>query len=127
VAGVELDDDADARPQRRHILVAGIDVHAHRHALHDLDPVSTGVLRRQQGKLLRRRRADALDHAVPHDARIGIDGYRCFLAGTYMRELGFLRSRVDPEVIGVDEIDTFIVVSVDAQLMCQRAEAVLAL
>ena len=46
-------------------LVAGVEAHAHRDALHDLHPVAAGVLRRQQRELLRRRRADALDGAVP--------------------------------------------------------------
>ena len=65
MTGVDIDFDAHAGAQRRQALVAGIDAHAHRDALHDFHPVAAGVLRRQQRELLRRRRADALDGAVP--------------------------------------------------------------
>jgi len=40
VAGVDIDDGTHAGAKRRFILIADIDVHLHRHALHDLDPVA---------------------------------------------------------------------------------------
>jgi hypothetical protein len=69
VAGIDVDLDAHPGAQRRQILVAGIEAHAHRHALHDLDPIAAGVLRRQQRELLRRGRADAFD--TPCHSRSG--------------------------------------------------------
>ena len=48
--------------------IVAVDVHAHRNALHDLHPVSAGVLCGQERELLGRSRADARDLAVPRDA-----------------------------------------------------------
>ena len=54
-------------------------------------------------EFLRRRRADALDRAVPFDVGIGVDRDRDRLAGPHIGQLGLLRSGVDPDMIGVDE------------------------
>ena len=82
--------------QRRPALVAGVDADAHRDALHDLDPVAAGVLRRQQLELLRRRRADALDGAVPFQVRIGVHRHRDRLPRPHIGQLGLLRHRLRP-------------------------------
>ncbi len=68
-----------------------------------LDPVAAGVLCRQQRKLLRRGRADALHHAFPPIVRIGIDRDGRGLPGTDVGQLGFLRICNDPHVIGRNE------------------------
>ena len=72
-------------------------------ALDDLDPVAAGVLRRQQRKFLRRGRAHAFDDAVPFQVRISIDGDGGRLAGPNVGQLGLLRRRIDPHMIGVDQ------------------------
>ena len=71
---------------------------AHRHALHQLDPVAGGVLRGQDGE----RRAGAGAHA-DHPAmvglvaavEIGVHGHR--LADAHALELDFLEVGVDPD------------------------------
>src|SRR5262245_20704850 len=50
VAGIDLDRRAHADAQRRIALAAGHG-DAHGDALHDLDPVAGGILRRQHGEL----------------------------------------------------------------------------
>ena len=57
MAGVDVDHDAHAAAQRR-LALGIVDRHAHRDALHDLDPVAGGVLRRQQREARRRGGAD---------------------------------------------------------------------
>ena len=76
VTGINIDLDAHAGSQRRHTGAARVDARAQRNALHDLYPVAAGVLRRQQLELLRGRRADALDSAVPLLVRISVDRHR---------------------------------------------------
>jgi hypothetical protein len=103
--GVDVDLDAHSGAQRRPALVAGVETNAQRDALHDLHPVAAGVLRGQQRELLRRRRADALDGAVPFQVRIGVHRHRDRLPGTHIGQLRLFRIRVDPDVIRGDEIE----------------------
>jgi len=104
VPGVDVDLDTHPGAQRGPAFIAGVDAHAQRNALHDLDPVAAGVLRRQKLKLLRCCRADALDRAVPFQIRIRVHVYRDQLAGQYMRQFGLFRIRIDPDVISGDEV-----------------------
>ena len=63
----------------------GIERDAHRHTLHDLDPVAAGILRRQQREGAARTRAQALDMAViGHAAAIEIGGHRHRLADAHV-------------------------------------------
>ena len=84
---------------------AVVDADAHRNALHDLDPVAAGVLRRQQREARGGGRADAVDRAGPSLARIGVDVDRHLLAGPDIGQLGLLRARLDPDVIGRDDAE----------------------
>src|SRR5713101_1785280 len=96
-------------------LAAGIDLHCrghagadrwladlrqkpklHRQALHDLDPVSTGVLRRQDGELRAGRRAQAFDHRLPGRVGIGVEHHCGLLADPHIGELGLLEIGLDP-------------------------------
>ena len=101
---VDADLDAHPRSQLRAAFVARINAHAHRDPLHDLDPVAAGVLRRQELKFLGSGRANALDGAVPFPVRIGVYGYRNRLPGQDMRQFGFFRVGIDPDVIRGDEV-----------------------
>src|SRR5882757_2330895 len=73
MTGIDVDDDAHADPELRLPREIG-EVHDHRDALHDLDPVAGRVLRREHREAGARSRADAADHAFPLDTGIGIDG-----------------------------------------------------
>jgi hypothetical protein len=105
MAGVDVDLDAHSGAQGRQVLVAGVDAHAHRDALHDLDPVAAGVLRRQQREFLRRSRAYARDDAMPYRVRIGVDGDGDLLSGPDIGQLRFLWVGVHPDVVCIDEIE----------------------
>src|ERR1700733_2956906 len=105
MTSIDIDLDTHAGAQRRQFLVAGIDAHAHRHALHDLHPIAAGILRRQQREFLRRRGTDALHGAVPDGVRISINRHRDRLPGLHISQLRFFRIGADPEMIGVDEIE----------------------
>src|SRR5262245_7439520 len=91
MAGVDADLDAHPRPERRPARIAVVDAYAHRYALNDLDPVAAGVLRREKRELLRRRRADALDRAMPFEVGIGVHGNRDGLAWADISQLRLLR------------------------------------
>src|SRR4051812_29280352 len=73
VAGVDLDGGAHADPERR-IALAALHRRAHRDALHDLDPVAGGVLRRQHGELRAGRLGERGDLAAALHVGIGVDG-----------------------------------------------------
>src|SRR5579862_2099560 len=64
MAGVDVDADAHADPERR-LALHVFDADAHRNALDDLHPVAGGVLRRKQREARTRGRADAVDDALP--------------------------------------------------------------
>src|SRR6185437_16592705 len=76
---------------------------AHRNALHHLDPVSGGVLRRQDGKL--RAGAGAYRHHGPLEGVVGetVDVDCGLLADTQVGDVGFLRIGVDPGRLVVDD------------------------
>ena len=103
MTGVDIDLDAHPGPQRRKVLVARVDTHAHRNTLDDFHPIAAGILRWQQRKLLRRRRADAFNRAAPFRIRIGIHRHRDRLTRVDIRQLGLLRIGVDPDMIGGDK------------------------
>ena len=63
-AGVDLDGGAHARAQPAQVL-ARLELDPQRHALHDLDPVAGGVLRREDGELRAGAGADGRDRAAP--------------------------------------------------------------
>ena len=83
--------DADRRLDRharakRHIGGAHVEHDLHRHALHDLDVVAGGVLRRQQREGGAGARLHARDMAFERVVRIGVDVMRHLLArGAYGR------------------------------------------
>ena len=86
---------ADA--QRMVDELGGIQRDAHRHALHDLDPVAAGVLRRQQCEGAAAAGAQSGDVAVKGDtAAIDIRLQLDRLADAHARQLHFLEVRVDP-------------------------------
>src|ERR1700761_2234643 len=89
-----LDRQADAQRMRLELL--GVERDAHRHALHDLDPVARRVLRRQQSKRAAAARAKAHDPAMIGDAAIDVGGDRDRLADAHVLELAFLEVRIDP-------------------------------
>src|SRR5579871_287828 len=95
-ARVDLDRRAHAVAQRR---VAGVPLQldAHRDALHDLDPVAGGILRRQQRELRAGRLRDALDAATPAVLAVGVDVDVDRLAGAHPLEVGLLEVRLDPD------------------------------
>ena len=68
----------------------------HRQALHHLDPVARGVLRRQDRELRAGRRADALDHGLPGHVGIGVEHHRGLLADPHVGQLGLLEVGLDP-------------------------------
>ena len=71
----------------------------HRHALHDLDPVAAGVLRRQQRERAAGAQADAGQLAgVAHVVAVQVGGEFDRLAEAHLRELGFLEVRVHPHL-----------------------------
>jgi hypothetical protein len=91
--------------RKRRLARRVVDADAHRNALHDLDPVAGGVLRRQQ----REARAEAglmlATLPVPDGARIGVDADRRRLARLHIGQFGFLRARRDPQMVGRDQAE----------------------
>src|SRR5271167_2991392 len=80
-----IDVDCDAHPDAQRRLALGVlDPNAHRNALHDLDPIAGRVLGWHQREARTRGGADALHHAVPFDAGIGVDGDRRRLTRFYI-------------------------------------------
>ena len=82
-----------------------VDEDAHRNALDDLDPVTAGILRRQQREARGGCRTYAVDRSVPSLARIGIDVDRDFLFGLDIGQFGLLRARLNPDVIGRNDVE----------------------
>src|SRR5258708_24338315 len=102
--GVDIHLYAHANAQRR---LAGliVDEDAHRNALDDLDPVTAGILCRQQREARGGCRAYAVDRSGPSLARIGIDVDRYFLSRLDIRQLGLLWARLNPDVIGRNHVE----------------------
>src|ERR1700733_10666180 len=103
---IDIDDDAHPGAKRWQTLAGRVDPHAERDSLHDLHPVATGVLRRQERELLRRRWTDALNDAVPIRARVSVDRYGDGLPRPHIRQFRLFRGRVDPDVLRGDEIES---------------------
>ena len=98
---IDIDVDAHAGAQQARVLVL-VEGDAHGNALHHLDPVSSGVLRRQDGKLRAGAGADR-DHGA-FEGMVGetVDVERRLLADAQISDVGFLRIGVDPGVLVVD-------------------------
>src|SRR3569832_1562036 len=78
---------------------AAVEREAYRHALHDLDPIASRVLRRQQREARARARADAAHPAVIDDVVAVQIGDRCHgVIQAQHAELIFLEVRVDPQL-----------------------------
>ena len=84
------------------VLAVG-EAHPERHALHHLDPVAAGVLRRQQRELRAGAGADRADLALQRLVRIGVEPHLDRLAPAHVGEVGLLVVRLDPGVVGGDE------------------------
>ena len=104
MAGIDAELDAHADAQLRLAGRIG-DADPHRNPLHHLDPVAAGVLRRQQREARRRRRADAVDRAGPLLSGIGVDLDGRLLSRPDIGQLGFFRARLDPDVVGRDDVE----------------------
>src|SRR5450432_731966 len=63
---IDIHRNAHSDTQRR-LALGLVDVNSHRNALDDLDPIASRVLRRQQRETRARRRADAVDNALPFE------------------------------------------------------------
>src|SRR6478736_6060940 len=68
-------------------------------------PVAAGVLRRQQREARGGCRTYAVDPPGPSLARIGIDVDRDFLSGPDIGQFGLLRTRLNPDVIGRNDVE----------------------
>ena len=78
----------------------GIERDAHRHALHDLDPVAGRILRRQEREGRTGTGAEAGDRAVEEQARaVQVGGESHRLANPHALELRLLEVRIDPHLI----------------------------
>ena len=104
VMGVHRRGDGQADAQRMLGQLRRIQRDLHRQALHDLDPVARGILRRQQ----RERRAgagrQADDMAVEHHVTaIQVGDQRGRLSEAQVAQLAFLEVRVQPHVLQRDD------------------------
>ena len=100
LADIDLDvhRQADAQRMRRQLL--RIERDPHRHALHHLDPVAGGVLRRQQREGGAGADAQPGHLAVVLDLlAVGIGDQRRRLADAQLPELDFLEVGVDPQLV----------------------------
>ena len=100
---VDLGLHRQADPQRMGGELLRIERDAHRHALHHLDPVAGGVLRRQQRERGAGAGAEALDRAVVVDllaVDVGLELDR--LADAQLAQLAFLEVGVDPDLVERD-------------------------
>lgn len=103
-AGIDFDHHAQAGAELR--AVAGVvDRQADGHALHHLDPVPGGVLRRQDAELRAGGGPDAVDARRPHRLGEGVDADLGFLARHQVGDVGLLQVRLDPELLGRDHAE----------------------
>src|SRR5205085_6097368 len=89
--------DGNAERQRRRRIESVIDDDLDRHALHDLDEIPGGVLRRESSELGARAELDAVDMAGELEPRIGVDRDPHLLARPHTVELGLLEIRRHPD------------------------------
>ena len=82
----------------RHELVVVVEIDPHRHALHHLDEIAGGVLRRQDRELRAGAGRQRADRALEDVIGEGVDLERDGLADRDIGEIGFLRIGVDPRV-----------------------------
>src|SRR3982074_3644559 len=94
MAGIDRDLDAHAGAQRE-IVQALIEGKANRYALHHLDPVARGILRRQQRKYRTARRGQRRNLGGDGNIRIGVDGDARRITLPYIGEVGALADVVD--------------------------------
>ena len=81
------------------LQLLGVQLDPHGHALHHLDPVAGGVLRRQQGRGGAGGNAQAADFAVIHHlVAIGVGGQAHRLADADAAQLAFLEVGVHPHL-----------------------------
>src|SRR5690606_18214252 len=100
VTDIDVDVHAQAHAQRMGGQLLRIQLDPHRHALHDLDPVARGVLRRQQRERAAGAEAEAGDLALVADAaavQVGPDLDR--LADAHAPQLGFLEVGLYPHLL----------------------------
>ena len=118
--GVDRDVGAHAGAQAGHVLI-GVEAEAQRNALHDLDPIAAGVLRRQDRELRAGAGRDRTDGAMPFPAGERVDRHRRGQAGVNVGQVGFLRVAVDPEAgVGDDREDGLTGVRDAAELDLRR-------
>ena len=104
MAGVDVDDDAHAGAQQMRVLVL-VEGDAQGHALHHLDPVAGGVLRRQDRELRAGAGADRDHVALEGVVGEAVDVERRRLADAQIGDVGFLRIGVDPRRLVVDDAE----------------------
>src|SRR5882757_6049801 len=101
-----IDAYLDAHPDTQRRLAGRVaDADADWNALDHLDPVSAGILRRQQGKARGGRGAYAFHGAGPTLTRESIDLYRHFLSGPDIGQFGFLWTCLNPDVVGRNDVE----------------------
>src|SRR5258705_2252472 len=84
--------------------LAAFERDAHRPALHDLDPVAAGVLRREERESATGAGAEA-DHlaVILELVAVEVRGERHGLAHAHLLELAFLEVRIDPYIVQRDD------------------------
>jgi len=100
-AGVDVDHHAHARAQQMRDI-AFVEGDAHRHALHHLDPIAGGVLRRQDRELRAGAGADRNDRALEGVVGEAVDRDGHLLPDAQIGDVGFLRIGLDPGIMVVD-------------------------
>ena len=100
VAHVNLSIHRQAHPQRVVGNLFRIQRNAHRHALHDLDPVAGGILRRQQRKRRARAHAETCNRAFVFNLlAVQVSHQRHRLANPDVAQLDFLEVGIDPDLL----------------------------
>ena len=98
MAGIDRDLDAHAGAQREMVqcLIKG---KANRYALHHLDPIAGGVLRRQQREDRTARRGQCRHPGGDGSVRIGVDGDARRIALSHIGEVGLPDVGFDVEIV----------------------------
>src|SRR5579872_1660948 len=95
---INLRIDRHAGPQAVIVVLAGVEVDANRNALHHLDVVSGGILRRQNAEP-RTAGAAHLDDFSGVGVVVGVDREVHVLAGLHAAQLGLLEVGDDPDIV----------------------------